>query len=55
MANLDGTDKITPVPFDAHEQVVRGHHSHSAEKGYHKADWNAPAEEPAAEEQKDGE
>lgn len=26
MANLDGTDKLTPTPFDAHEQATRGEH-----------------------------
>lgn len=26
MPNLDGTDVIKPVPFDAHEQAVRGTH-----------------------------
>jgi hypothetical protein len=26
--NLDGKDKITPTPFDAHEQVVRKTHTH---------------------------
>lgn len=26
MANLDGKDVIKPVPFDAHEQTVRGTH-----------------------------
>lgn len=26
--NLDGKDNITPTPFDAHEQVVRGPHTH---------------------------
>lgn len=32
--NLDGKDKITPTPFDAHEQVVRQQHTHSKEGGY---------------------
>lgn len=31
---LDGTDKITPTPFDAHEQVVRSQHDYSKESGY---------------------
>jgi hypothetical protein len=26
MANLDGKDKVTPTPFDAHEQKTRGEH-----------------------------
>lgn len=43
--NLDGKDKITPTPFDQHESVVRGPHSHSLENGYEKAE--APeSEEP---------
>ena len=32
--NLDGKDKITPTPFDAHEQVVRKPHTHDPEHGY---------------------
>lgn len=35
--NLDGKDKIKPTPYDAHEQVVRGPHTHSIEKGYEAA------------------
>lgn len=35
---LDGTDDIKPTPFDAHEQVVRGHHTFSREKGYQAAE-----------------
>lgn len=34
---LDGKDKITPVPFDAHEQVARGPHTHSLKEGYQPA------------------
>src|SRR5882724_3000372 len=26
MPNLDGKDKLVPVPFDAHEQATRGEH-----------------------------
>jgi hypothetical protein len=26
---LNGTEKITPTPFDAHEKVVRGTHENS--------------------------
>lgn len=33
-SKLDGTEKIGPVPFDTHEQVVRGPHTHSTETGY---------------------
>lgn len=33
MGNLDGSDKIIPTPFDAHEQVVRGPHEHTKD-GY---------------------
>jgi hypothetical protein len=33
---LDGKDKITPTPFDAHEQIVRGPHTHSLKDGYQK-------------------
>jgi len=31
---LDGTDKIVPTAYDAHEQVVRNPHDYSQEKGY---------------------
>jgi hypothetical protein len=33
MPNLDGTEKLTPTPFDAHEKVVRGSHEHTKD-GY---------------------
>ena len=33
-SKLDGTEDIKPVPFDAHEQVVRHPHEHSLEEGY---------------------
>ena len=36
---LDGTDKITPTPFDAHEKVVRGPHTHSAASGYEATEY----------------
>lgn len=36
---LDGTGDIKPTPFDAHEQVVRGHHTHSAKDGYQPAEY----------------
>jgi len=42
MATLDGKEPVTPTPFDAHEQVVRGTHTHSAKEGYVKAE--TPAE-----------
>ena len=29
MPKLDGTEKIIPVPFDAHEQVARVSHEHT--------------------------
>lgn len=35
---LDGSDDIRPVPFDAHEQVVRSTHTHSPKEGYQKAE-----------------
>jgi len=35
--NLDGTDRIRPTPFDAHEQIVRGPHTHSLDGGYRTA------------------
>lgn len=41
---LDGTDVIKPTPFDAHEQVVRGPHSHSIEEGYKPAAAYKPEE-----------
>jgi hypothetical protein len=44
MANLDGTDKIVPTPYDAHEQVVRGPHTHSADEGYQPAGEYKPEE-----------
>lgn len=56
--NLDGKDKITPTPFDAHEQVVRKPHTHSLEHGYQplkeepKADEAGEQKAPAAGEQK---
>lgn len=28
---LDGTDVIKPTPFDAHEQVARASHEHTAD------------------------
>lgn len=31
MAPLDGTEKITATPFDAHEQVARASHEHTAD------------------------
>jgi hypothetical protein len=34
---LDGKHVITPVPFDAHEQIVRGPHSHTRLGGYKSA------------------
>jgi hypothetical protein len=34
MAKLDGTEQLKPTPFDAHEQVVRGPHTHSNAEGY---------------------
>lgn len=48
---LDGTDKITPTPFDAHEKVVRGPHTHSLKDGYQPVKPAALVEaaEPAAE------
>jgi hypothetical protein len=36
---LDGTEKIAPVPFDAHEQVVRASHEHDPAEGYVPADY----------------
>jgi len=45
MANLDGTDKIVPTPYDAHEQVVRGPHTHSREEGYQPATAPKPEEQ----------
>ena len=36
--NLDGKTPIKPVPFDAHEQIVRGPHTHSLEDGYQPAE-----------------
>ena len=35
---LDGTEKLNPVPFDAHEQVVSKHHKHSLAGGYEPAE-----------------
>lgn len=32
--NLDGKEKISPTPFDTHEKVVRGPHTHTAGEGY---------------------
>lgn len=34
MAKMDGSEKLAPVPYDAHEQVVRKPHTHSREEGY---------------------
>jgi hypothetical protein len=34
---LDGTEKLTHTPFDAHEQIVRGPHTHG-KYGYQKAE-----------------
>jgi hypothetical protein len=31
---LDGTEVLKPVPFDAHEQLVRNPHTYSREEGY---------------------
>jgi hypothetical protein len=39
MAKLDGSEKLAPTPFDAHEQVVRDHHTHSARHGYQPAEY----------------
>jgi murein tripeptide amidase MpaA len=49
MTNLDGTDKIVPTPFDAHEQIVREPHTHelpesvehlmSGESGYQPTEY----------------
>ncbi len=39
MPKLDGKDEIKPTAFDAHEQVTRGHHTHSAEEGYQPAEY----------------
>lgn len=38
MPNLDGTEKISPTPFNAHEQVAGGHHTYSRENGYQSAE-----------------
>jgi len=40
---LDGKGKIVPTPYDAHEQVVRGPHTHSLKDGYQKAEPKAEA------------
>lgn len=37
--NLDGKEKITPTPFDTHEKVVRGTHTHSASEGSQPAEY----------------
>ena len=37
--NLDGKDVIKPTPFDAHEKIVRGHHTHSKDAGYESAKY----------------
>jgi hypothetical protein len=34
MPKFDGTEKLAPTPFDAHEQATRGPHTHSAKDGY---------------------
>lgn len=39
MAKLDGTEKLGPVPYDAHEQVVRQSHEHSQSEGYKPAEY----------------
>jgi len=49
MPNLDGTDTLSPTPFDAHEQIVRFPHKHvkagsaddlfSGKSGYVKVDY----------------
>jgi hypothetical protein len=46
---LDGTDKITPTPYDAHEQVVRKPHTHSREEGYKVIENHEPVLDPAPE------
>ena len=35
------TQDIKPVPFDAHEQIVRGPHTHSQAEGYKALDEDA--------------
>jgi hypothetical protein len=46
VAKLDGTEKIEAIPFDGHEQVVRGPHEHTKE-GYVAKEYE-PAEYPKA-------
>ena len=49
MAPLDGKEPVKPVPFDAHEQIVRQPHTHSLEDGYQPAEpQDGPAEYPKA-------
>lgn len=48
MSNLDGKEPIKPVPFDAHEQVVRLPHTHSVKEGYKPAPEKPKAKAPAA-------
>jgi len=36
---LDGKEAIQPTAFDAHEQVVRSQHTHSAAEGYQSAEF----------------
>jgi len=39
MAALDGKQKIRPTAFDAHEQLTRAPHTHSAATGYAAAEF----------------
>lgn len=52
---LDGKEKITPTPFDAHERVVRGTHSHSAGEGYQPAEYEHQEYPKAVAHREDGE
>ncbi len=47
MPELDGkaTHKDFVTPFDAHEKVVRGPHTHSVKEGYQPAEKAAPVAE----------
>jgi len=47
MPNLDGTEKITPTPFDAHEQTVRNSDGYQYQE-YPKAVDHVPHPDPVA-------
>lgn len=52
---LDGKEKITPTPFDGHEKVVRGTHTHSASESYQAAEYEHQEYPKAVAHREDGE